>query len=170
MMAFCAKLLPVFWLLSGLMPLSNTHPLHVSTTEINLNPKTRSLEISCRIFTDDFEDILAKNYKTKIDLSRADMHKAMDVVIAKYADSHLSFTVNGKVQKPVYVGYEIDHEATNVYLEMVNVNSLQNLSLYNTLLFDLFDDQMNILHVENNGQRKSTKTEYPNAKMTVAFP
>lgn len=40
------------------------HPFHVSTTEINHNAKDKSLEITCRIFTDDFEAILGKNYKT----------------------------------------------------------------------------------------------------------
>ena len=41
------------------------HPFHVSTTEINQNAKDKILEISCRIFTDDFESILEKNYKTQ---------------------------------------------------------------------------------------------------------
>jgi len=33
----------------------------------------------------------------------------------------------------------------------------------------LFDDQMNILHVEKNGNRKSTKASFPEKKMMVAF-
>jgi len=172
MPAICAKLLPFLWLLSWAVPSGHAHivhPLHVSTTEIGFNPKTKSLEISCRIFTDDFEQILAKNYKTKIDLSRADMQKAMDVVVRKYMDTHLSFMVNGKGVKAGYIGFEIDHEATNVYLEIENIQALQNLTLHNSLLYDLFDDQMNILHVENRGSRKSAKTEYPAAQLKIAF-
>src|SRR6476661_2375693 len=34
------------------------HPFHVSTTEINHNATDKTLEISCRIFTDDFESCL----------------------------------------------------------------------------------------------------------------
>lgn len=145
------------------------HPLHVSTTEIHFNPKTKSLEISCRIFTDDFEQILAKNYKTKIDLGRADLQKAMDVVVKKYMEAHLSYTINRKAVKANYLGFEQDHEATNVYLEIENSSEPQQVSVVNRILYDLFDDQMNILHVESKGTRRSTKTEYPLTRMELAF-
>lgn len=145
------------------------HPLHVSTTEMNFNPKEKSIEISCRIFTDDFESILAKTYRTKTDLTKPEMHAAMDALIKKYLDTHLQYTINGKNVKAKYVGFEIDHEATNVYLEIENISSLQSLNLTNTLLYDLFDDQMNILHVENKGQRKSARTNYPATRLAVNF-
>lgn len=127
------------------------------------------MEISCRIFTDDFERILAKKYNTKTDLTKPEMHAAMDALIKKYLEANLQYTINGKHVKASYIGFEIDHEATNVYLEIENITTLQNLSLSNTLLYDLFDDQMNILHVENKGQRKSARTNYPAARLTVAF-
>ena len=145
------------------------HPLHVSTTEINFNAKEKSLEVSCRIFTDDFENILAKKFNTKTDLSKASMHKDMDELIKKYLDTHLKYTVDGKTVKANYIGFEIDHEATNVYLEIEGFNSFKNLSISNTILYDLFDDQMNILHVENLGTRKSARVNYPTANLSVVF-
>ncbi len=145
------------------------HPLHVSTTEVNFNPKEKSLEISCRIFTDDFENILAKKFKTKTDLSKPSMQKAMDELIKKYIAAHLSFNVDGKIKKANYIGFEIDHEATNVYIEIADINSFINLNVSNTILYDLFDDQMNILHVENGGFRKSVRVNYPTATQAVKF-
>ncbi|WP_051010163.1 DUF6702 family protein [Pedobacter agri] len=59
------------------------HPLHVSTTEVSFNQKDKTLEISCRIFSDDFESILAKNYKQKTDLSNPAMKNAMDEMVEK---------------------------------------------------------------------------------------
>ncbi len=148
---------------------TSLHPLHVSTTEMNFNAKEKSIEISCRIFTDDFERVLAKNYRTKTDLTNVKMHSAMDVLIKKYTDTHLQLVLNGQRVKVSYVGFEIDHEATNVYLEVENVSSLQNLSLTNSLLYDLFDDQMNILHVENKGIRKSARINYPSKRLDLSF-
>ena len=147
----------------------NRHPLHVSTTEINFNAKEKSLEISCRIFTDDFETILAKQFKTKTDLSKPALNKAMEELIKKYMNAHLQYNVNGKAATATYVGFEIDHEATNVYLEIDNVSSLQSISLNNTILYDLFDDQMNILHVERLGTRKSVKANYPARELSISF-
>ncbi|KQB99596.1 DUF6702 family protein [Pedobacter sp. Hv1] len=167
---FYSKLLLVLMLLplgEGLK--ADKHPLHVSTTELNFNAKEKSLEISCRIFTDDFETILAKQFKTKTDLAKPAMHKAMDELIKKYMNAHLQYTVNGKAATATYVGFEIDHEATNVYLEIDNIATLQSIKLSNTILYDLFDDQLNILHVEKLGTRKSTKASYPNREMSVGF-
>ncbi len=45
------------------------HPFYVSVTEINHNAKEQTLEISCKMFAEDLEEILKKNYKTAIDLS-----------------------------------------------------------------------------------------------------
>ena len=154
---------------SKLLLLVLMHPLHVSTTEISFNAKEKSLEISCRIFTDDFENVLAKAYKTKTDLTKKELHVEMDVLIKKYLATNLKFKVNGKLVVANYLGFEIDHEATNVYLEIENVAGLQSLSLSNSILYDLFDDQMNILHVERAGVRKSARTNYPSTSLSVIF-
>lgn len=145
------------------------HPLHVSTTEVSFNPKEKSLEISCRIFTDDFENALTKQYKGKVDLNKPSMQKQMDELIKKYINSRLSFTVNNKNTSANYIGFEIDQEATNIYLEITNVANLQTLSVNNALMYELFDDQMNILHVEKAGARKSIRVLYPVKQMAVAF-
>ena len=42
------------------------HPYYISVVEINHNPTDKTLEISCKIFTNDFEATLEKNYKTKV--------------------------------------------------------------------------------------------------------
>ncbi len=145
------------------------HPLHVSTTEISFNAKEKSLEISCKIFTDDFEDALAKLYKVKTDLNKPSMHKAMDELIKKYLSTHLQYVVNERAMLATYVGFEIDMEATNIYLEITDVTALQTLNLNNTILYGLFDDQMNIVHVEKMGVRKSVRTNYPNGILNVKF-
>lgn len=173
MQAIYSKLLLILLTINCLVPSNlmneNKHPLHVSTTEIEFNSKEKSLEISCRIFTDDFETVLAKQFKTKADLTKPAMHKAMDELIKKYMENHLKYNINGKIFNASYIGFEIDHEATNVYLEVTNINSLQKLNLTNTILYDLFDDQMNILHVEKQGARKSVKTNYPETLLSVSF-
>jgi hypothetical protein len=165
MLAIYSKLLLVLFIFS----LKPMHPLHVSTTEINFNAKEKSLEISCRIFTDDFETALAKQFKTKVDLSKPAMHKAMDELVKKYLSTHLQYVVNGKSAAATYIGFEKDNEAINIYLEIDNVSALQNLSVINSILYDLYDDQMSILHVEKTGLRKSARTNYPNTGLAVSF-
>jgi len=145
------------------------HPLHVSTTEVNFNAKDKTLEISCRIFSDDFESILARLYKQKTDLSNPSMKTAMDGLVKKYLLSHLQIKANGKAATMNYIGFEIDHEATNIYLEVEKISSVKAIEVSNTILYDLFDDQMSIIHIVKGTTRKSSKILYPEKKFTANF-
>ncbi|WP_343531062.1 DUF6702 family protein [Pedobacter sp.] len=145
------------------------HPFHVSNTEVSYNTKSKSLEITCRIFTDDFENVLNKRFKSKIDLYTKSQVKEMNAFVKSYLEANLKFMVDGKAVKYNYLGFENDHEATNVYLEIGNSPSFKTLGVDNSILYDLFEDQMNILHVEKNGNRKSTKASFPERKMGISF-
>ena len=50
------------WFLTSLVSLF--HPFFVSVTEMNHNAKDKTLEISCKLFADDFEKGLEQVYKT----------------------------------------------------------------------------------------------------------
>jgi len=170
MQSFISKpLLICYLILASLLPLHTSgtvfHPFHISSTDVNYNTKTSTLEISCRIFTDDFELALANNFKVKSDLSSEAKHKAMDVLVKKYVLSKLSFKTNDKTLVLNYLGFEKDNEATIVYLESEPVKGLKKLETINGVLYDQFDDQANIVHVSAYGKRKSAKVDYPNKSM-----
>ncbi|MCZ4224313.1 DUF6702 family protein [Pedobacter rhodius] len=145
------------------------HPLHVSTTEVNINAKEKTLEISSRIFSDDFEAILVKLYKQKTDLGNPAMKTQMDALVKRYLLSHLQIKANGKVAALNYIGFEIDHEATNIYLEAEKITPPKSVEVSSTILYDMFDDQMSIVHVVKGSTRKSTKILYPDKSFLANF-
>ena len=140
------------------------HPLHLSSTELNYNLKESTLEVSCRIFTDDFEDVLSKKYKVKADLSADAKHKEMDQLVNQYILTHLQLAANGKVLPLNYIGFEKDNEAVVVYLESAKIKNIVKLETTSTVLYDLFDDQTNIFHLTLKGNRHSFKLTYPDKK------
>jgi hypothetical protein len=149
--------------------LETLHPFHVSVVEVEHNASEKTLEISVKIFTDDFETILAKNYNAKVDLTNPPNKPAMDSLVKKYIYSHLSLKANGRPVSFVYVGYEIDKEAAYGYIEVDNIPSVSKIDINNTLLYDKFDDEVNIMHVKVNGERKSNKLTYPDKEVSFAF-
>lgn len=155
------------WLVTFLFILP--HPLHISTTEINFNDKEKTLEISCRIFTDDFETILSRQFKTKVDLSNAAMKTAMDNLVSKYIQAHLQIKANDKTAAYSYLGFEGESDATYIYLEADNVTAAKKLEVQVSLLQDLYTDQSNIIHVKVGGTRKSTKLDYPVTQGVFSF-
>lgn len=145
------------------------HPFHVSVTEIEYNASDKTLEISCKIFTDDFENVLKQNYKRKVDLINPTDKAAMDTLVKKYISSHLAIIVDGKPVPLTYIGFERDNEAVYGYLQGDNITSPKKIGITNKLMYDLFTDQINLMHVIVGGKRKSTKLDYPATNATFEF-
>lgn len=160
-----------FFMLTGILSVNKPapHPLHVSTTDINYNAKEVKLEVTCTIFTDDFEAALAKQSHTKTDLVKADMHAAMDVLVKNYMAANVHIKTTAAVLGFNYIGFEVDKEAVNVYFESEKTATPKKIDADVTLLHNLYTDQMNIVHMTVNGTRKSTKLDYPNRKVTQTF-
>jgi hypothetical protein len=174
MWAFIQQPLLYCYIVSGLFhpvkPLVKAfHPIHVSTTNIEYNKKDSKIEVICTIFTDDFEAALAKQYHDKTDLTRADMHTAMDALIKKYIAANLLIKTGTAPLKLNYIGFEINKEATDVYLESDNVPQVKKVVADVSLLQNLFDDQINIVHIIVGGVRKSEKLDYPDKRVTQEF-
>ncbi len=162
------------YLLIGLLipkkqPDNVNHPLHVSTTNVNFNAQEGKLELTCTVFTDDFESAIAKQYKVKTDLSKPDMHAAMDGLVKNYISNHVQIKTNDKALTLNYLGFEVDREAVNVYLESNKILAFKKVSAEISILHNLYDDQINIVHITENGTRKSTKLEYPETKVSQSF-
>jgi hypothetical protein len=152
-------------------PITNSfHPIHVSTTTIEYNKQDGKLEVICTIFTDDFEAALAKQYHGKIDLTKPEMHAAMDALVKKYVSSNLQLKTGGAMPLTLnYLGFEINKEATDIYFESDKIPAVKKVDVDVSLLHNLFDDQINIVHITVNGVRKSEKLDYPDRKLTQEF-
>ena len=144
------------------------HPIHVSTTNIEYNKQDNKVEVICTIFTDDFEAALVKQYNKKTDLNKADMHATMDVLVKNYISTHLQLKTTADL-KLNYLGFEINKEATDVYLESDKTPVFKKIDVDVSLLHNLFDDQINIVHITVNGVRKSEKLDYPDHKLSQEF-
>lgn len=145
------------------------HPFYVSVTEIAHNEKDKTIEISCKIFTDDLEATLKQNYKTSVDLSDGNRQALNNTYIKDYINKHLKVAADGKVIKLNYVGFEKDNEATYCYFEGIQVPSPKNLDVINSILQDYTNQQINIIHVTVKGKRQSLKLDFPDQKASFSF-
>ncbi len=150
-------------------PALTPHPFYVSVTEINHNASTKSLEISCKFFAEDLEQILEKDYKASLDISAPKDKAAFDKDIPDYVGKRLLLTIDGKAVGLKYVGFEKDKESAYAYFEVDNIASVKAISATNSLLHDFIDQQINIMHVTVGGKRQSTKLDYPDVKASFSF-
>lgn len=160
------------WMLAALLvfsPARAPHPFYIAVTEVNHNAQTKSLEISCKVFADDLEQILEKDYKTQLDISLDKDKPAFNKYIPDYFARHLSLVVDGKAVALSYVGFEKDKESAFCYFEVNNIPSAKKIDITNSILHDFNDGQINIMHVTVGGKRQSIKLDYPDTKASFSF-
>ena len=151
-----SAVLVVVPLVSAFMPRAVSHPLYISVTEINHNAKDKILEISCKIFTNDFEAVLEKAAGAKVDLSSVKDSATSNKLIAGYVERHLRLKVDGKPVQLHFVGSENQDDGTWSYFQVNDVPTVKRIDAFNELLYDGFPQQINIMHVTVGGQRQST--------------
>ena len=79
------------------------------------------------------------------------------------------FEINGGRVNGIFLGKEVDIDATWCYVEIVNITALETMTVTNTLLFDAFEDQINLVHVKANDQKKSLVFSKQLVRQTLDF-
>lgn len=156
-------------IVTGYVPVSGkktsktiAHPLYISVTEMEYNATDKTLEISCKVFTDDFEKALIKSTDTKVDLYNPKDKALLEKQIAAYISRHLLIKADGKPLVLEYVGYELEEQSTWSYYQVSKLaTSPKKVEVFSNIFYEMIDKQINIIHVTSAGNRKSTKLDYP---------
>ncbi|MGI4750938.1 MAG: DUF6702 family protein [Janthinobacterium lividum] len=145
------------------------HPFYVSVTEIKQNPANHSIEISCRMFSDDLEKALEKQNHIQLDIIKPKDKALTSKMITDYVKKHLLISADGKILNLAYIGYEIQEDGTWSYFEVKGVDRIKRLTVRDDLLYELHPEQINMMHVTVGGERKSTKVDNPDADASFNF-
>ena len=154
---------------TGICFLVLAHPFYISMTDLNYNAKAKSMEVSVRIFTDDFEKTLRKNCNCKVDLTAKETTAAMKPLVERYILKHLQIKVNGQILALKFKGYQQEEESTWNYFEAENVQSPMKINITNTLLHDYKEEQINMLHINVKGNEKTEKLDWPAKDYSFQF-
>ncbi|UII27996.1 hypothetical protein LVD15_06115 [Fulvivirga maritima] len=134
------------------------HPMHVSVCEINFNQKNHSLEFTHHIFIDDWEKSFRQSLKEPfLDITNPGKGRKTDDLLEEYLKNRFKVTVNGKEVLPKYLGHEVENDAIYCYLQLDGVDQLKSVRVFNSILTEVYDDQVNLVHVEQGDDIKSMK-------------
>ena len=145
------------------------HPYYISVIDIKHNAPQKTLQISARFFTNDLEDALEKLNHKKIDVLNPKNKTEVDSILFNYIKQRLAISINAKVQSIQFIGYEKEDESIWAYLEIKKVPTPKTLSVNTKLLYDYQTSQVNIVHAEVNGIKKSSKVTNPDSKVDFSF-
>ncbi len=127
------------------------HTYHTSLTRIDYNAKEKLVEISIQLFTHDLVPALERQSKKQIDLEKT---PDIDKIILEFLNAN--FVLNDKTGAPKtlqWVGKEIQVDTVYVYVQAASNEDLENFSLRNTLFFDAYQEQINLVIARFAGKK-----------------
>ncbi|MFT3936102.1 MAG: hypothetical protein QM726_20895 [Chitinophagaceae bacterium] len=155
------------WLMVG--TIAFFHPFFVSVTEINHNAKEKTLEISCKVFSEDLEKTIKKQLNTPVELVAPKDPKKAQQLVSDYVKKHLIIKIDGKQVSPEFIGYEVEGASLWSYFQVSNIASVHKIEVSDNLLYEMFDSQIGIVHAQVGNDKKSSRVTNPDTNITFEF-
>lgn len=120
-----------------------THRYHTSLTRMDYNSQEKTVEISIQLFTHDLVPVLERKSGKQIDLEQTEN---VDKLILDYLNENFILkNKNDERAELKWVGKEFDVDQIYVYVEIPYAGSLENAVLQNTIFFESFAEQTNLV-------------------------
>lgn len=133
----------------------SSHKYYVSTSLFVFKQDSSSVQITMKIFKDDFINLINKNYGIDLENFQNLNSNEIKSLIKKYLLSNLLINFDDRKHEFFYLGSEENNEMIIFYLELENILPFKSIKLQNTILFDLHDEQQNIIHLKNGNKKRS---------------
>lgn len=147
----------LFLLVLPLFAFASLHKFYVSVTNVGYSEKDQALQITTRIFIEDFNAVLKERYGLDARLSTAIESPQSDAYIEKYFRAKFGVEIDGSLAPYAFLGKKYDNDIMVCYLEVPKIDLAQHKSIQirNDLLTDLYEEQQNVVHFKIKEQKKS---------------
>ena len=144
-------------LLLPLLAFTVAHKFYISVTSVEYSDKDRALQITTRIFIDDFEKVLQERYGIKGSLATKEESDMADAYIEKYLRTKFMVEINDRPVDFDFLGKDYDNDIMICYLEVskIDISTATSISVENEVLMDIFEEQKNVVHFKLGNQKKS---------------
>ncbi|MEM6685788.1 MAG: DUF6702 family protein [Bacteroidota bacterium] len=152
-----------------LFAFTSAHKFYVSVTNIEHSTTEKSLQITTRIFIDDFQRLLKERYDFQEELTQEKDASTVERLMEKYLTKKVKIWVNGESKTFKFLGKRYEDDVTVCYMEIDSIDAVHSLEIENGLLYEIEEDQQNLVHVKINSVRKSLLLVRENDKGLLNF-
>lgn len=146
------------------------HPVHVSFTSIEYLKSQNEIIVSFQIFTDDFVLLFVHLYEVNLDLSDQKSYNKFKDKTDQYFNHHFKFKSGNESFKLLNNGYKTSEEFTWFYYRIKLSNDLPDeIIVQNTILFDLFFDQKNLLITKFHDNEQGHQFDIRNKEILISL-
>lgn len=152
----------MLWVLIPFAPLAlHAHALHQSNGEMEWNAETQKLEVSLTVFINDLELALIRRFEKLLFLEKTPKDEFDAAVLAYLTTAFIVTDAKGSPAKLEWVGREVEPESTKsgdpalvLYFQIPLAHGLQGCSVQHAVLHELFEDQINLIHLLDGNSQK----------------
>jgi hypothetical protein len=144
-----------------------SHDFHVSSTYGEF--ENQNLQFTTKVFTNDLEEAIETISQKKMALGSPNQHKNAKKQVELYLQENFSLELNGLRQKLQFVGFEVELDMTYLYFEYTFEETPKRFLIKNTLLFNSFTDQSNLVNVKMKDQIESAFFNSQHAEQYFSF-
>lgn len=130
----------------------NAHKFYASINDFYYNPQTKSLEIILKFFVDDFETAIKSHYNQELHLGTAEEYPQSDSLLNLYLERSFFLWNDEKAISYNLIGHESDKDYVWLYIEVKSFKKDKTLTVKNSLLIEVFEEQSNQINLEIDGQ------------------
>lgn len=131
------------------------HKYYVAVFQLDYVPAKKIVQMTSRVFIDDLEAAFVKKYKKKFYLGTSAEIADANEYLKKYFIEKVHVKINNKEKVIKFLGKEIEDDVIICYYTFPAEHAVKSLEISNTTLFELFEDQENIIHTNINRNKKS---------------
>jgi hypothetical protein len=81
----------------------------------------------------------------------------------------LQIKIDGKPVTLEFVGYEVEGASIWSYFQVNNISEVHRIDFTNTILYELYDTEISIMHAQVGGNKKSTRITNPESAAYFEF-
>ena len=134
------------------------HTYHSSILELRLNPQQQQVELALKVFTDDLENALSQGRPQHLSLQDPRAQALADAYLREHLALALPAASARQPRVPLtlqFVGMQAEKDAYWLYAKAKLPRAAAAVWLRNSVMLDLFADQMNIVNAESGAKKVS---------------
>ena len=139
------------------------HPVHISVTNLDLDPVRGKVELSVKIFADDFQDLILHKYGVQLNIVEQEEPGERISAVNEYIQEALRLVFNGEEAADLqFVESRLNEEAIWLFYRYEFPGKIRKVDILNRVMLEKFSDQTNLMIVtyddKQNGYRLDNKT------------
>ena len=132
------------------------HAYHSTLTELRYNAAKKQLELSVKVFADDFEKAISQGQPKAVSLTEPGPRPL--VLADAYFQRTLQISTVAGARLPLQVlGMQAENDGYWFYCKVPLPGPVAGIRLRHAVLINAFADEMNIVNVEANGKKQSAQ-------------